>query len=242
MKNEDIINNLTEFWEKVGALNNILKLEKKFKWVGRESKAWPNLIFGINPSINSLDLLKQKMESGILPKTLSIPENKKLENKLALNGFKLKSSVTSMCWNGKWFPNWSNYNLHAVIPVTTEVHVWEFSAIAANAFGYNITSETIAPLLHTKSNVKMFIQRHKGSWCSCGLVFKDSNGIAGIHMIGTKPQYQGQGLGKLMTLKLFEEALKLNNEKIVLVASVEGAKIYTKMGFTSIGYLKSYTI
>ena len=74
------------------------------------------------------------------------------------------------------------------------------------------------------------------------MLYLDKNGVSGIHMIGTLPEYRSHGLGKMMTKKLLNEAYVNRSEKVVLVASKAGERIYSKIGFIADETLKSYTV
>jgi ribosomal protein S18 acetylase RimI-like enzyme len=74
------------------------------------------------------------------------------------------------------------------------------------------------------------------------MVYLDEYGVSGIHMIGTKSDFRGLGLGKKMTHFLVNEAIKNQSKKVYLVASEAGERIYTKMGFETYGVLESYAL
>lgn len=213
---------------------------EQYDYVKPNNYSWPSKVFGINGSKINFRKLYLKMKNEELPNSISILENKVMEAQLVEHQFILKSSVKGMYLNlhEKDKPT---ENFISIKRVDDNEKAIEFASIASYSFRYEILSSTIMALVGS-SQLKLFIGKYNNKYVSCGMVFLDKNGISGLHMIGTLPDYRGFGLGKIMTNKLMFEAFKNESKQVVLVASESGERIYSKLGFKAEGNLKSYSI
>lgn len=225
-----------EFWSHIGQVGGFFRQYKGFSSLSPEDTTWPSKIFNLQG--HHIDELKETIAHYQLPKSMALEDNEVVENRLQEQGFKQTSSVVAMTLEVSENTHYKFYSL--ADKVTDEGGAKVFSKIASDSFGYTIYKTTISPLLQSK-RVQLFLGKYQGSFVSCGIVFQDSKGDSGLHMIGTKKEYRGLGLGKKMTEHLLSIAMKNGSTNIHLVASKLGAPIYYKLGFKHQGYLKSYT-
>ncbi|MBW1298579.1 GNAT family N-acetyltransferase [Aquimarina litoralis] len=226
-----------EFWRHIGQVGGYFHQYDGFSSLSPKNATWPSKIFDLNE--NHIEELKCKIMNHHLSRSLAVAENEILERFLRSNGFTQTSSVTAMT---KKIDDEVQYIFYPdIIRVTSRLGFQTFAKIASAAFGYSIYDSTIQPLIKSKK-VQLFLGKHQDKYVSCGIVFMDSNGDSGLHMIGAKKEYRGLGLGKKMTQHLLSVALRNNSNYIHLVASKLGAPIYHKLGFEDQGYLQSYTI
>ncbi|MEM9648132.1 MAG: GNAT family N-acetyltransferase, partial [Bacteroidota bacterium] len=176
-------------------------------------------------------------KQGILPNSLAILDSPILSKKLIRQGFQQTSIVTAMSLE---VPEISFQEVqNEIIAVTNSQHTQEFADVASKAFGYTILDGTIGPLLNN-NRFRLYLGKYDDFFASCGIVYFDSDGTAGIHMIGVPEAHRGLGLGKIMTQHLISIASKSKTTKVYLVASKMGERIYTKMGFKAYGSLLSF--
>lgn len=226
-----------EFWSHIGQVGGYFHRYNGFSSLSPKDATWPSKIFDLKES--HISELKSNITMYHLAKSVAVAENETLETLLQVEDFTQTSSVAAMSMNAKVT---EPYATHPEIEkITDEFGAELFAKIASEAFGYTIYTNTIVPLL-SSTKVQLFLGKHRSQYVSCGIVFKDSNGDSGLHMIGTKKEYRGLGLGKKMTEHLLSIALRNDGRYIHLVASKLGAPIYHKLGFQNRGYLKSYTI
>ena len=226
-----------EFWRHMGQVGGYFRQYDGFSSLSAKDATWPSKIFNLKE--NHVRELKGNIATYHLTKSVAVAESERLETLLRTEGFAQTSSVAAM----SMYTNvTTQYATHPEIEKITDGFGAELLAkIASEAFGYTIYTNTIVPLL-SSTKVQLFLGKHRNQYVSCGIVFKDSDGDSGLHMIGAKKEYRGLGLGKKMTEHLLSIALRNDSQCIHLVASKIGAPIYHSLGFKNLGYLKSYTI
>lgn len=68
----------------------------------------------------------------------------------------------------------------------------------------------------------------------------DRGTIAGLHWVGTIPEYRGHGLGSLISSYPFQALRCKGITQAILLASDMGKPIYEKLGFTTVGMIDVY--
>ena len=212
---------------------------KEYKFTNPDNSSWPSKVFDFKSDEINFEKLYQDVKQGLIPNSISILENEKLENQLSEQKFQLKSGVIGMYLDLSEAQKPYNYSPD-IEAVRNENQAAEFAKIASAAFGYEVKLPTVSALINDLSRLKIYLGQHNGKQVSCGMLFLDSKGYSGLHMIRTLPDHRGLGLGNIMSNKLLFEAYENSSETAVLVASEAGAKIYLKMGFVAEGILKSY--
>lgn len=236
----DIFTNLFEFWTFIGAQSGFLEQHVNYTLTNPKDNTWPTKIFDLTPNSDLILELKNKIQTNQLPNTISIRNNSIDEALLLQQQFKETSYIKGMELDLS--PDKKPQAVFSSVHLVTDLeHVNAFATIIAESFGHTLLSSTIMSLLNN-DRIKLFIGKYENNYVSCGMIYKDLNGISGLHMIGTKSNFQGKGLGKLMTNRLLQEAFINKSKKVVLIASVAGERIYSKMGFVQNGSLKSYTL
>lgn len=69
---------------------------------------------------------------------------------------------------------------------------------------------------------------------ACGRLQNNGNGVGQIRYMAVHPDYQGKGLGKLIVLKLEDEAKKMNLTSIELQARENAVEFYKSQNYTVI--------
>lgn len=238
--NDKIINNLFEFWKHIGSLGQFLYETKGYNYVFPNSDSWPSKVFNISYSEVEVKELYQRIAKDTLPNSISFLENEVLEEQFHKHQFKLRSNLRCMYLNLHENSKPVN-NFTSIEKVDTALKAQIFGEVASKSFGYTVETSTILPFIESNKS-KLFIGKYRNEYASCGLVFLDEKGISGLHMIGTKPEFRGLGLGKTMTNKLLFESYENKSNQIVLVASESGERIYLKLGFIKKGNLRTYSI
>lgn len=238
--NKEIIEHLFEFWKHIGHNGGFLKKEKGFNSTNPPENSWPSKIFNINAEELDVKDLHLKIQLKKLPNSIGMYEQASLEKILTSNGYGLTSTLKAMALttNGILCDKITESDF---LKVGSKYEAGLFARVASESFGYPVKTSTIIPLYKDPA-FKLFLGKRNGSFPSCGMVYSDKNGVSGIHMIGTKADYRGLGLGKKMTELLVNEAVKNQSKKVFLVASQAGERIYSKMGFETFGVLENYAL
>ncbi len=238
--NKEIIDHLFEFWKQIGHNGGFFNKEKGFNSTNPPENSWPSKIFNLNAEELDLKDLHQKIQSKKLPNSVAMYEQECSKKLLTSNRFSLTSTLKAMAitTNGTSYDNIRDADF---LEVCSEYDAKLFAQVASESFGYPVKTSTIIPLYNDPA-FKLFLGKQQDSFPSCGMVYLDKNGVSGIHMIGTKADYRGVGLGKKMTHLLVNEAIKFQSKKVFLVASPAGERIYAKMGFETYGVLENYAL
>jgi len=239
MKNK-IVNNLFELWRLIGKSTGALSSTAGYDYILSDKNSWPSKVFELKHPNIDFKALHRSISNSALPNSISIVDNAELENQLFENNFILKSVVKGMYLNLREQDKPDNH-FPTIEMVDGKETAIAFAQVASKSFGYEVLSATIMSLID-KPQIKLFVGRHNGTFSSCGLVLNDSNGISGLHMIGTIPECRGLGLGKIITNKLLLESYKNDSKQVTLVASKSGERIYAKLGFITEGSLKTYAV
>ena len=226
-----------EFWKYLGEAGNIFSRNGGYSIISAKDFTWPSRIFDLSsPDVN---LLKQTIKSKGMPHSIAVEDGDGIGKELENNGFQMRSVVDGMTLLLK--PSMSFSASRNIFRVSNREEIKTFATIASEAFGYTIYPSSLSGLLGA-NEVQLYIGKYKDDYVSCGILFLDSNRDAGLHMIGSKKNFRGLGVGKTMTAHLLHHAIKNKRGQVHLVASKLGSPIYSKLGFKNRGYLKSYII
>lgn len=94
---------------------------------------------------------------------------------------------------------------------------------------WNKSKETATDDLELTS-INAYIENN-GKIIACGRLQNNGKGIGQVRYMAVHPDYQGKGLGKLIMVKLEEEAKKINLTTIELQARENAVKFYKGHGY-----------
>ena len=192
-----IAENLFCFWELVGRCSKTLQVEEDYSFINLLQSDWPRRIFRLRQNIeaSSIAILMEKMQTGVLPHRITLAEYDAaiplLENAGLVQVFSQKGMAIQLNDAQLLEPSDAKF-----IQVKTQVDAARFAMVASTSFGYWVAPTMMGSLVG-QSSVVMLLGLVDGSEACCGLAFFDSSGHAGLHMIGTLPEYRGRGLGHL---------------------------------------------
>ncbi len=236
--NNQIINNLYEFWEHIGTLTNKLIKTEKYSAVYMDSSDWPNRIFDLQFNYEIVDEIKKLSKSNELPEIITIPKPNDFNNtpdfEFVFGQKNMALDLDLISKNVSTNPN--------IKRVKTENDSIEFANTASESFGYRVDQNVVFKIATSSESIRLFLYKEDSECLACGIVFFDSNNNAGLHMIGTIPKGRGKGIGKSMTNKLLMEAKENNSNYCVLHASLMGEPIYKQRGFKAYGEIETYRI
>ena len=236
--NNQIIDNLYEFWKHIGKLNNRLIETEKYSAVSMDSSDWPNRIFDLRQDYGIIEEIKTLSKENELPEIITITKPNGLNSD---SDFEFVFGQKNMAFDLDLFSKKSSPD-PKIKRVKTEKESIEFANTASESFGYLVDQNVIFETVKNSKTVRLFTYQEDIECLGCGIVFFDSNNNAGLHMIGTLPKGRGKGIGKSMTEKLLLEANESNAEICVLHASLMGETIYAKLGFKPYGEIETYRI
>ena len=235
--NNQIINNLYEFWKQIGSLSNKLTETEYYSTVSMDDSDWPNRIFNLNDKFDINKILKLSKEEK-LPEIITVNKTKDLR---VNPNFKLLFVQKNMALNVKSITKELSKNSN-IKRVKTKIDSISFAKTASESFKYRVDSDIVYKIVNNSETIRLFIYQDNNECLGCGIVFFDSNNNAGLHMIGTLPKERGKGIGKSITERLLFEAKEKNMNFCVLHASLMGESIYRKLGFEPYKELETYRI
>lgn len=236
--NNQIIDNLFQFWRHVGMLTNKHKDHSKFETVLMADSDWPNRVFNLNYSEELIDEIYQLQKESKVPNIICLEKPDSLQNN---SNFQFVFGQKNMAMPlSQYEVNQSDFP--GIKQLETSEDAQEFAQTASSAFGYRVDPNVINCILQNSNSTKLYIFHENGKSLACGIIFFDNNQNAGLHMIGTLVEGRGKGIGKAMTEKLLMEAKLSKSKNVVLHASLMGENIYRKLGFEPFGELETYRV
>lgn len=236
--NEQIINNLYEFWSLIGFRLNKLTEADGYKAVSVTDSDWPNRIYSVINKRGVFEKILLLSQQEKLPEFVTLSKPNDYGNNSALElMFRQKNMAVDLKTIKSDFP--ANEN---IFQVKTEEDSFDFAKTASEAFGYRVDEKVVSVVSRITEKVQMYIYKNDNECLGCGIVYFDTNNNAGLHMIGTVPKGRGKGIGKYMTEMLLSVSKKNGKDFCVLHASLVGEPIYRKLGFEPFGELETYRI
>jgi len=181
-------------------------------------------------------------ERDVLCWSLDPTEPADLDARLLARGFE---------WN--WQPHWMGLSLKTLrfnpartpglhIEIVENVPYWDVEDLP-------YYSPTAAEQLHRTTLQMPRMVWHFAAWLD-GRVVGQSRlnlttgalGVAGIFDVAVVPSARNKGIGKALTLAACQLALSMGCHHAVLNASVLGEPVYHRLGFTSLGYGKTWLL
>ncbi len=117
-------------------------------------------------------------------------------------------------------------------------NVQQWIDIGSEAFSYTIDYSVIKNLLNDKDvNIILGWQDDKAVAAALVLITGD---VIGIHQVGVKKAFQGQGIARAFMHHIIEFCHGLNGKYLTLQASQSGQPLYQSLGFSTQFSIKNY--
>ena len=162
-----------------------------------------------------------------MPVVVFMNNNAKLTQTLKPNGF-----IPLTRWKGMAIPKKiSNEVIKGLefVHITSPYRYRQWESVAATVFHSGEIKPKKLPYsrLYKKDNIRFILGLFNKKPACVGALFENKES-SGIYFVGTHPEFRGNGLGSALTKHLINIAQR---ETIVLQATMDGYKIYTKLGF-----------
>lgn len=236
--NNQITQNLYEFWKHIGALNNRLIETKNYLAVSMDKSDWPNRVFGLANDNEIIEEIQKLSIENKLPDIITLKKPNRLNNN---SGYEFVFGQRNMALDLNLISNINSPNPN-IKRVKTENDSIKFANTASKSFGYLVDPNVVFKIVKNSKIARLFTYQEDNDCLGCGIIFFDSNSNAGLHMIGTLPKGRDKGIGKSMTEKLLMEAKDNNAIYCVLHASLMGESIYKRLGFELYDEIETYKI
>ncbi|NSL85959.1 GNAT family N-acetyltransferase [Chitinophaga sp. Mgbs1] len=239
-----IINNLYSLWRFVGRRAGILQEMPAFSATTPLASDWPKRIFAPEADKEVFSNLPALIRERQLPEIMALTQTtgEQFADTLLAAGFTETSRLQGMIIDTTAVTLPENNPGFRFQRVATAADAQLYAAIASASFGYHVDGSILETLLHQEDKIRLFIGYQQDVPSSCGFIYFDEDGYAGLHMIGTLPEFRGQGLAAEVTVQLLKEGIQLGRTKCVLHASVAGERVYTRLGFKAVKQVINYKL
>ena len=122
--------------------------------------------------------------------------------------------------------------------LTSNCYLNDWIDVVKDSFGYSVDQHVIEKAL-THKDTKFYLGLIEGKPIASSLLFKTGN-IVGLHQVGVKADYQGQGFARPFMQAMIKESSNWQASHMVLQASQAGKPLYDRLGFISQFMINSY--
>ncbi|UTW65749.1 GNAT family N-acetyltransferase [bacterium SCSIO 12643] len=234
--NQHIVENLFELWDFVGQQNQTLVQTEHWNYIDLKDSDWPKRVYRVQNETEVYVQIKSEYIARKIPGLVTVPEKLPVGVELGTVAVRQKNMALRLSVNQDY-----TQDIH-IQKVESNAQAVLFAKTASQSFGYYVDHEIIQNLIDSTDTIRLYGYVKDEVWLGCGILFIDSKGYAGLHMIGTIPEGRGQGIGHKMTTYLLAEAQSALCPYVVLHASQMGERIYSRLGFETYGVLETYKI
>lgn len=229
-------NNLTALWKAGGQLAGQYIEEPGYQLSISESGEWPNKLWFTKPMDMQtiMDIqIKWNLDKLSVPVWGDDIERKELM--LKASGFKEKLTQVAMSMNLANAPD--HVERLIIQKVTSKPMAKAWSQLFQDAFGYEISIDTV---YKTMNSIEYFIGKHDRVPVGTAVLFKDQQGIAGIHSMGVIPSQRRNGYAEELLIHMLNIARMKGATYATLQASDMGKGLYLKTGFQENFIIKTF--
>lgn len=122
------------------------------------------------------------------------------------------------------------------VETAQEITLW--IDIIRESFGYNVDRVVIENLINDQ-DMQILMAYHYDEAIATAILYKTGD-IIGIHQVGVKKSFQGQGFARTLMQEIIAVSLLWQGKQVVLQASPAGKPLYDSLGFKSQFSIKSY--
>jgi len=238
---DKIEGNLYSFYHlAAGQANLRFCREDHFSWVRNPDGAWPNYVFNIDMELLTskpfIDQLAGRIKQKELPPVIvnRLPENADLYYQLAQkNGLREIFNWTGMALDRSGYrPGTERKTDLRIEKVSGRDQVITWMDIVNSAlFNSKSLSPGIAVAMAGIEGMELYTG-YETDMPVCTALSFNRDGVAGLYMIATLPDYRGKGYGSRITLAAIENCFASGAGTIILHASAMGESLYRRLGFS----------
>lgn len=225
------IDNLTRLWRSM----DTLRLPEGML----QSNRWPNKLWYAPEHAPSAANLQPVLQTAPARVTLPIwVDDAPYADALHTAGFTLASRHTAMALEPGRLAHPARRALtdYSLIQAASECDLETWTQVGSAAFGYHIDHQSTLALA-AADGVALYLAYLEEHCAGTALLF-DSDGVVGIHQVGTVPAFRGRGLARQLMYDLV--AVAGAGRYHVLQASAAGQPLYEQMGFDALFTIHNY--
>ncbi|OAV43344.1 GNAT family N-acetyltransferase [Lewinella sp. 4G2] len=221
------LDNLRDLWAQAGAaIGRVIKHDNFSIAVGGEPNGWPNRVWLHEPLTPEVLAQARSTVDGATKLKLFLPRATDRATYAALHPHK-GAYLTGMHLSLSDQP-FAPSNI-ILKRVTTEADARGWATDFEAAFNYHIPPSL---LLKMEANTQYFRAEVSGDYVGTACLHYTENGrVAGIHSIGTLPEFRRKGYARQIMQSLLTTTQQKGAELAVLQASAKGLGLYQQLGF-----------
>ena len=239
------LSNLFSLWESVAKAHGTLEVHRGFKKIYKHGTSWPNRIWltGDDRAERTQATLRdahshltQKSKPIIL--TLSEKQAEISSDWREAEGLSLVFTQTGMVLDLETASDRPTEGDLEVLAVNAPHEAALWSRCASEAFGYSVDPVVVQSALSIPE-ITFYLGTLSEEVVGTGLLCTHQ-GVAGLHMAGTRPPYRRKGVARQMMHHLIREARARGFGHGTLQASAMGEPLYIQLGFSKQFTLHNY--
>ena len=213
--------------------------EKGYSYTKDCLMAWYDRIFALRePALRSPDFfcdMKSRISKGELPRSIFLSSelvSRGIDKQFLNHGFEPFYEQTGMATHHgqKEFALTSDEEIR---PIKTDDELNEWIGCLERVFGKK-RSKALYERLSTHRGISLWGLYSAKIMVSTVLILTDGK-TAGLHLIGTHPEFRHRGFGTKMTAFAVNRCFQEKNEAVVLLSSNMGKALYAQLGFREQG-------
>ena len=206
-----------------------------------ESAQWPRRLwfdYGYQPDRDDLEQLVARADaSSLIPQWHE--QDEFMRTALLAAGFEVGLTQEAMVASPAQLANHPAGEL-ALRSVADAESAGEWARIASESFGYPIDEPVVAGLIGLPG-FQLVLAQDGDEIVGTGMLV-ETEGTAGLHMVGVPPAHRRRGYARQIMFGLFELVRELGSEVVTLQASAAGEHLYRQLGFEAQGAIASYRV
>ena len=228
------LKNLTALWDALGATQQVHPSASL--WI---SDSWPHKCW-INPRDPQTPISDDvELSERLIFPVWGLGDVLARETSFKNLGYEVNSEQTAMVLSAEARTHISaTHNDIDMKQVVDADDAFLWSGICAEAFGYAIDPGPIRELIGN-DQASVFLAAVDGEAAGTAILYRTDH-ITGIHQVGVRPLFRGNGLARRMMEATIDHAFRCGAQHITLQASPAGKPLYDQLGFRDQFQIRNY--
>lgn len=231
--NKANIDNLTGLWRLMGMAEQSGGLARSARWPYRIWLEWDQ-----HDQYTDQDLPNRIPPGYLCPIWDAGAETAELESGLLKSGFEVGLQQLAMVLPLNTDVSNTDASTCELKILHSRAETERWSVLCGHAFGYQVDTDVIERV-RLQPGVEVLWYERQGEPIATAVLYQTGT-VAGVHLVGVSPEYQGQGVARALMQTLVVRAQGRGATHLFLQASAAGEPLYRSMGFVPQFSIRSY--